>query len=117
MSSTVRDSVFQRIIVMMFQIGSGMERSRRYGWMVQKGKERRTWSISLTVGLVSFISSSPGLSFFLMLVQTPGGLGMRLVLLSLLAGLFSTGVMPRLVALILSEFHFCPSLPLVNLIA
>lgn len=74
--------------------------------MVQKGRERRTWNISLIVGLVSFINSSLGLSFFPMLVQIPGGLGMRMVLLGLLAGRFSIGVLPRLVTLTLSEFHF-----------
>jgi len=60
----------------------------------------------LRVGLVSFINSSLGLSFFLMLVQIPGGLVMRLVLLALLAGRFSTGVLPRLVTPTVSEFHF-----------
>lgn len=72
--------------------------------MVQKVKGKRTWSIFLILGLVSFISSSLGLSSFPMLVLTPGGLEMRLVLLTLLAGLFSIEVMQRLVVLTLGEF-------------
>lgn len=81
-----------------------MERSGRYGWMVQKGRVRRTWSTSLILGLVSFISFNLGLSYFQMLALTPGGLEMRLVLLAPLAGLFSIGVLQPLVVLILSEF-------------
>lgn len=72
--------------------------------MVQKVKGKRTWSIFLILGLASFISSSLGLSSFPMLVLTPGGLEMRLVLLALLAGLFSIEVMQRLVVLTLGEF-------------
>lgn len=72
--------------------------------MVQKVKGKRTWSIFLILGSASFISSNLGLSSFPMLVLTPGGLEMRLVLLALLAGLFSIEVMQRLVVLTLGEF-------------
>lgn len=90
--------------------------SGKYFWMVQKGSLRRTWSTSSIRGLVSFISSSLGLSFFLMLVLTSGGLGMRLVLLGQHVGPFTIGVPPRLVTLMHSEFNLLPSLsPLILL--
>lgn len=81
-----------------------MEISRKYGWMVQKGKGRRIWIIFLILGSVSFINISQGLSFSLMPVRTPGGLVTKLVLLGLLVGLFSIGVLQRSVTLISSEF-------------
>jgi Zn-dependent membrane protease YugP len=87
-----------------------MEILRKYFWMVQKGKGRRIWIISLNPGSVSFINTSQGLSFSLMLVPTPGGLATKMVLLGLLVGLFSIGVLPRLVTLISSEFAFQTSI-------
>lgn len=82
-----------------------MGMSKKYFWMVQKGKRRRIWNISSSRGLVSFISFSLGLSFFQMLVLTLGGLGMRLVLLDLHVGHFITGVLPKSVTPIASEFN------------
>lgn len=66
--------------------------------MVQKEKGRRTWSISFTLGSLSFTSFIPPPLYFLMLVLTLGGLGMNLVLVPLLVGLFTTPLSLQLVA-------------------
>ena len=98
----------------VFWIGPAMEISRKYGWMVQKGKGRRIWIFFLFLVQSHSSTSARGCHFlwwgegygffFLFLVRTPGGLVIKLVLPGLLVGLFSIGVLPRLVTLISSEF-------------
>lgn len=72
--------------------------------MVQRVRERRTWSTSSMIGLVSSINYSRGPSSSLMLVRTQGGSETKLALLGLLAGPFSTPAMPKSVKLILRKF-------------